>query len=323
MSNFHSNEIKDIEFLAWIEKQWQTPIVTLVDSVNTNQEKVQRLTFIDGTHRFLKKMASAHRIRLELSIHKVLLEYGVRIAPLLPTYCGERWAEHDGHLYVLAEELAGAVITKVQPRDAFLFGQGLAQLHQAMAVLEDGGQYPRMNLAQQLEEWAFPITMEAIEKDRNRDAIKKLVSEMKVVWFPILELIPKQLIHRDTHPGNMIMGEDGKVGFLDFDISQSGIRLLDICYFCTSQWISDYSLQKYADSWINLLTEFRRGYEEISLLSDLEQASAFFVMCAIQMIFISFWHEKKRPDLVETNLETLIGLLQNRASIKLAFGIGS
>lgn len=303
-------------------QQWQTPAVLKADSVENISETVHRLTFIYGTRRYLKKMESEEHIRLETAIHAVLLEHGVRIAALLPTCSGERWAENDGQLYVLSDELDGVITKEVQPCEAILYGYELAKLHQAMLFLENGGQYPEMNLAQQLEKRAIPRTLEAAEENNSREAIEQLVSEMTSSWFPTLELIPKQLIHRDAHPGNMILAEDGTVGFLDFEISVSGIRLFDVCYFCTSQWIGEYSKQKSANSWISLVTKLRQGYEKLSPLSNLEKSSAFFVMCAIQMIFISFWHGRKRPDLLETNLEALLGLLRNRSNIDLVFGIG-
>lgn len=308
------------EFLAWVTQQWHTPFVTgVAESAETHPEKVRRLTLIDGTRRYLKRMESIDGIRSEANLHDAMLTFGVRTAAPLPTRSGERWAERGGHLFVLTEELAGVVINEVQPREALLFGHELAKLHQAMAVLEDRVKVPGMNLAQQLEEWAIPRVLEAAEKNGERDAIEKLAAEMTSGWFPLLEQIPKQLIHRDAHPGNMVMAEDGTVGFLDFEISVSGLRLFDICYFCTSQWIREYTTHKFADPWLNLVTAFRQGYEEISPLSRLERTSAFCVMCAIQMIFISYFHGADRPDLAGTNLEALLGLIRNRRGIELVF----
>ena len=41
--------------------------------------------------------------------------------------------------------------------------------------------------------------------------------------------LPKQIIHRDPNPSNIITNAD-KWGFIDFDLSECSVRIYDPCY---------------------------------------------------------------------------------------------
>ena len=41
--------------------------------------------------------------------------------------------------------------------------------------------------------------------------------------------LPKQIIHRDPNPSNIITNDD-KWGFIDFDLSECSVRIYDPCY---------------------------------------------------------------------------------------------
>lgn len=83
-----------------------------------------------------------------------------------------------------------------------------------------------------------------------------------------------------------------------------------------------YSLDESIPSWLNLVNQFRQGYEEISALSMAERTSAFYVMCSIQMIFIAYWRDQQKHDLVQTNRDALLAIIQTREKIDLAFDVG-
>lgn len=262
---------------------------------------------------------SKDNIQRVLSIHDVLLQHGVRIAELLQTEKGERWADKNGELYVLSNELEGRVISELIPELGECYGQNLAVLHEALKSIILENQYPDMDLVQQLSKWAIPQTTEAAKQIGRNGELSNFTDLMTSIGFPHFTRLPKQLIHRDPHPGNMLFVEDGTIGFLDFDISLNGIRLYDLCYLCTSQWMTAFSDPKKQIIWFELIRQLRQGYEKVVTLLEEERISAFFVMCAIQMIFIAFWQDQKRTDLTEMNLKALFELIKNQSKIDNAF----
>lgn len=306
-------------FLIWVSQLWEFPPIDKIEDIGGSSTKIQRLQFSDGEIRFFKRMDSKEKIQRVLSIHDVLLEHGVRSAEVLRTENNERWAEKDGALYILFNEVKGRVISELVPELGVSYGKSLAVLHKALQSINVDHSYPDMDLVQQLSEWAIPQTLEAAKEMGRREELTYFTNLMILTGFPILSRLPKQLIHRDPHPGNMLFADDRSIRFLDFDISVYGIRLFDLCYLCTSQWINVFSDPKSRKTWFELILQIRQGYEMQETLLEEERISAIFIMCAIQMIFIAFWQDQKRTDLTELNLNALFELIKNRNEIDEAF----
>ncbi|MDF2927579.1 MAG: DNA-binding protein AraC-type [Paenibacillaceae bacterium] len=310
MTNLESEE----GFLIWVSQLWQLPPIEKMEDIGGSSMKIRRLQFVDGKIRFIKKMDSK-----DTSIQDVLLQRGVRIAELLQTEKGEPWADKNGELYVLSNELEGRVISELIPELGECYGQALAVLHKALKSIILKDHYKDMDLVQQLSKWAIPQTIEAAKRIGRREEMSNFADLMTSIGFPSFTQLPKQLIHRDPHPGNMLFADDGTIGFLDFDISVNGIRLFDLCYLCTSQWMTAFSDPKKQIIWLELIRQLRQGYEKVETLLEEERTSAFFVMCAIQMIFIAFWQDQNRADLTEMNLKALFDLIKNQSKIDNAF----
>lgn len=316
-----ANLIHDQCYNAWVEQQWKTPPITKAEYVSESQTNVLRFIFIDGSVKYLKKMDSEERIQKILHIYEALHQHDVRIAEIKQTVNGEWWAAHDGELYMLSNELKGRVINELGPEFGECYGQGLATLHEALRDNMSENRYPEMDLVQQLTDWAAPRTIEVMKKLGLIEELNSFIDLMTSIGYSQIAQLPKQVIHRDPHPGNMLYGEDGVIGFLDFEISVTGIRLFDLCYLCTSQWMTAYSDPKKQNTWIELIREIRHGYEKVVTLLIEERSSAFFVMCAIQMIFISFWQGQKREDMMKMNLEALFELIKIKGKIDDAFSL--
>ena len=56
----------------------------------------------------------------------------------------------------------------------------------------------------------------------------------------LYDKLPKQLIHRDPNPSNILFDNGIVTGFIDFDLSEINIRLWDVCY-CATGILSDGS----------------------------------------------------------------------------------
>lgn len=311
----------DQELLTWAERQWPMAAILRMEDAADNEGKVRRLHLADGSRRYLKRLPSEDCAMLEAEIHGSLQRTGVRTAVPFMTSSGRSWATFGEHPYVLTEELPGSVRDEVQPEEAVLYGRELAKLHMGLAVLDTQIPYPDMDLGGQLTNWAIPGALSvAGENPALTSMLHEWTSEMLNVWLPgLLSRLPKQPIHRDPHPGNMVLDEDGTIGFLDFEISVRGIRLFDICYFCTSQWIREFTPDKEAGPWLELVAGLRKGYEQISPLSEEERKSAFYVMCSIQMIFTAYFQSMDNPEAALMNLDALLGLMRHRRDIEYAF----
>lgn len=306
--------------ISWVEKQWNTQAIVKDEWVDESKKNVRRLIFVDGSFMYLKKLDSEESVLKLLNIYEVLLHHGVRVPQVVRTRSGHGWAVENGELFILYHELIGTVRNELGVEHGSLYGQGLARLHEALRHINLEKQ-SYMDLVQQLNEWAIPLSVEAAEQMGMNDEVCQLIELMKETWLLIVDQLPKQWIHRDPHPGNMLLCEDNTIGFLDFDISVTGVRLFDLCYLCTSQWMTVCSKPQEQLKWVELIRELRKGYEQVSTLGNIERTSAFFVMCAIQMIFVSFWRGQNKTELMKENLIALIELSKIRHLIDDAFSL--
>jgi len=304
--------------INWVEQQWKTPAIEKAEWVSDSNTNVRRLIFVDGSMMYLKKMNSEESILRVLNIYDALHHHGVRIPKIFVAGSGKRWAVNEGELFMLYNELKGTVNNELNLQNGALYGQGLAMLHEALRHI-DPEKHSHMDLVQQLSDWAIPQTKESAEQLGMKDELCQLVDLMTETQLSRIDQLPRQLIHRDPHPGNMVYGEDGVVGFLDFDISVTATRLFDLCYLCTSQWMTAYSKPHEQIKWVELIRELRKGYERVITLISPERTSAFFVMCSIQMIFVSYWHSQKKDEMSKENLKALIELIRLKSSIDDAF----
>ena len=99
--------------------------------------------------------------------------------------------------------------------------------------------------------------------------------------------LPKQLIHRDIHPSNMIFYRNKLKGFIDFEIPTYGIRIFDPCYCSTSILTSKFKSKKARKKWLNLLLSIFKGYKSQNRLKRVEINAIFYVLLSIQLLFMA------------------------------------
>lgn len=310
---------REEEIAVWANRQWPVPFID--SALEVASGKLWRLDACDGSRWYLKRTSGEAQALRELLVSGVLADSGIRSPRYLTDRRGRLAGAREGQWFVLYQELAGTVRGQVSPEEAAVFGEGLARLHSALEGRFQEGELRGMNLQQELEKGAFSRAMDMGRLTSwEREQLRKLADEMSGTWFPLMNGLPKQPIHRDAHPGNMVLGEDGAVGFLDFELSTIGSRLFDLCYFATSQLPSGMNGAPSAwEAWIRLLGCLREGYERISPLLPEERSSVFYMMSSIQFIFVAYFVENGQTEAAEQNMRGLFSLLTKRGHIDSVF----
>lgn len=129
--------------------------------------------------------------------------------------------------------------------------------------------------------------------------------------------LPRQPIHRDPNPSNLILQNSNTIGFLDFELSERNIRIFDPCYAATailSEAFSNPELDR--ESWFYILHEIFLGYDSTAHLTADEWQAIPYVLFAIELICISFFSSfEKYKALTEVNLAMLQWLLDSQARL--------
>ena len=105
-----------------------------------------------------------------------------------------------------------------------------------------------VNLYKSITEWALPnIKQQNVQWSIGLS--DQFFADYIDTFGKLFDRLPKQLIHRDPNPGNILF-EGGEVsGFIDFDLSEVNVRLWDACYCATGILIesSDEAYEKWLD----------------------------------------------------------------------------
>jgi Ser/Thr protein kinase RdoA (MazF antagonist) len=170
-----------------------------------------------------------------------------------------------------------------------------------------------MKLQEQLQDWAIPTIL---KNNFNNSEFLSIVSELTIEFFPSVNNLPTQIIHRDAHPGNILLKDSQLIGFIDFDIARIGIRLFDLCYCSTSILMSGFSESNNRELWPSLLGELVRGYNFKNRLSSLELRSIIYVIFSIQVVFAAYFYDMDNNDVAQYNLQSLYWLYNNKLLIE-------
>jgi Ser/Thr protein kinase RdoA (MazF antagonist) len=286
---------------------WDTGEIEQIDKVNTPSGKVHSIKLKNGQKYFLKEKNNYGEIDKELLLHEKLSKHGIEISVPMLNLQKEYFVEKDAKLYCLYKALSGRVFHQHFDngalKRAFLYGKSIALLHNGLKESNLDNLIPEMNLKEQLENWAIPTILK--ETDVDNKIIQSIISDLKQNLLFIINTLPIQLIHRDAHPGNIVLNEDQISGFIDFDISRTGIRLFDLCYCSTSILMSNFDDSNSREMWIKILKELIKGYKNINPLSENESKSIIHVIYSIQIIFVAYFYDLGNRDVAKINLEAL------------------
>lgn len=267
---------------------------------------------------YILKTGDREKLLKNLSVSKALQRQGFTSSLPVLTKTGNEYLD-GSEIFILTQGLKGNPLAK---SDRFgddcgkfgeKYGKSIAQLHKALKTIQEDMSLDEMNLYNNVTEWALPNVKQqnmqwgmGIDESFFDDYIKN--------FGKLYDRLPKQLIHRDPNPSNILF-EDGEVsGFIDFDLSEVNVRLWDVCY-CATGILSEAINEAY-EKWLDILAGILHGYNLEGKLTQEEKQAVFYVICSIQMICIAYFgsHDKFK-ELANTNRKMLRYIIQKKKCI--------
>ena len=128
--------------------------------------------------------------------------------------------------------------------------------------------------------------------------------------------LPRQLIHRDLCPGNIV--RNGKQwGFLRFTLTEQNIRLFDPCYAATAILSESFQCTDH-EAWFSVYQNILHGYDQAVSLSKDEKAAAPYVILSIQLICTAWFSEKEQYKAIfETNKKMTLWLIDHSDKLQI------
>ena len=204
----------------------------------------------------------------------------------------------DGELYFYVTKrlegkqmVSGSFYDGDAVANARFVGEIIGQLHLALEKIQTC--VSEADLLATVRDWALPNAKQALglTEDFCREYLATLVS-----LYPQL---PRQIIHRDPHPGNIICAED-RWGFIDFDLAERNARIYDPCYAATA--VLSEGFGKDDGLWLEIYRSIFQGYDSVAHLTEAEQKAVPYVILANQFVCVAwFAGQDQYPELFETN----------------------
>jgi Ser/Thr protein kinase RdoA (MazF antagonist) len=279
--------------LPTILATWDIPPVTSIQAVEHSQDVFKVNTA--GQAFTLKDVSNAPNLR-RLAFTRAVLTHvahaGLNVAVPRPTRSGHEVAEFAGRLYLLCDYIEAGEVTRDPALLPELFehtGQAIARLHQALASYPDpdiARHTWREDLAGQLPGWL--AALEAGLPEPSAAVVGHVRSRRGAEIEAALRGLPEQFIHRDCHPGNILVQGTHVIGFIDCDHLCLGPRLYDLATYALHhvKWVTDDAAA--TQGWLRAVPHLLRGYRSVQTLPPQEAAALPAAIVAYHLL-LSHW----------------------------------
>lgn len=256
----------------------------------------------------LKYTANLGKLKKHTEVSKALESIGLLSAVPVPAKDGQEYIQ-DGEVYFyLTRRLPGTQMTSHSfgQGDGRFVGEILGQLHLALSKIQDW--VSEADLLATVKDWALPKAKAALNLT---DAFYRDYLNTFADLYPRL---PRQIIHRDPNPGNVICADD-QWGFIDFELAERNARVYDPCYAATA--VLSETFGKGNDRWLEIYRDIICGYDSVAHLTDAERQAIPYIILANQFVCVAWFAEQdKYAEIFETNKRMTVWLIENMEELK-------
>lgn len=271
---------------------------------------------------FILKTGDRVKLVKNLRVAKALSKQGFVSALPVPTKARSEYLDGK-EPFVLTCVLKGSPLPKSErfgnSRIDFgnKYGKSIALLHKVLQEVQNEVLPDEVNLYQCVTSWALPnVRQQNVQWSMGLD--EEFFKDYIDTFGKLFEKLPKQLIHRDPNPSNILFDNGEVSGFVDFDLSEVNVRLWDACY-CATGILSESSDEGY-ENWIDILGGILHGYDSEGKLTQEEKQAVYYVICSIQMICVAYFESQEEfKQLAKINRKMLTDIIINKEKIQQIF----
>ena len=145
----------------------------------------------------------------------------------------------------------------------------------------------------------------------SKESYELIVQNLEKIY----KKLPVQLIHRDVHFGNFLFNQEDFSGYIDFDLSQKNIRILDLCYFVLSVLSEKDKFEITTEKWFDFVKNVFKGYNKIITLTKEEKECAVLVMECIELLFLAYYEGQEDSALAKSTYDIFNFIDKNKKQI--------
>lgn len=290
---FHLS-VKSIQRIVLSQKRRMEPVKAMIKeilkewNIDDCPDQVYHSAWSVKDSFILKEYNDLVALQRNIQMLKILHKAGIPVPEICPLPDGKEFYEKNDKIYLLTKKLKGKNIVDVNHLDEswfFDFGQILAKLHLAFRECEKLISFWNNSLLEEMEGWVRRNLERYAPEFLTKEEIEEAMGQLSQVYSEL----PKQLIHRDVHLGNFLFENDQFSGYIDFDLSQSNIRIFDICYFLLGLLLKEDNNRVNKERWFGIARYVVDGYASLMDLKEIERRSIPCVMKNIELLFVAYF----------------------------------
>lgn len=271
---------------------WDLENVSLGEICYEGTGRPNEHAFYVDDHAVLKVCGHPGRLERSLALARTLQEAGLNASLPIPARDGRLVIRNGDGYFCLTTRLPGKQLSARELYEdassalAYQTGAAIARLHKALSKA-DGCTSDTDTLAA-VRDWALPKAKEQLQLSAS------FCADFLSAFSRLYPQLPRQIIHRDPSPGNIIVSE-GQWGFIDFELSERNARIFDPCYAATA--ILSENADKGMERWLDIYHAIIRGYDNLARLSPAEREAIPYMIIANQLICVAYFsgEENFRP----------------------------
>ena len=172
-----------------------------------------------------------------------------------------------------------------------------------------------MNILKNVCEWAIPALNEKVVID-----LRVFQQSYQRRFRELYDELPKQIIHRDPNPSNIITNDDKLGDLLIFDLSECSVRIYDPCYAASAILSESFELDNpdKLKKWIEIFREIMYGYDAVAKLTESEKEAIPYVYLQISsQQHRGFADKDKYKDIYEVNVSMTEWMIDHFENLKI------
>ena len=297
---------------AQILKHWNLEVETITDIYYDGTGNKNDSACYVGEDFVLKYTANLGKLKNHIEVSKAIESIGLLSASPVATTDGQEYIQ-DGELYFFVTKrlsgqqmVSGLFYEGDTICNARFVGEIIGQLHLALSKIQTC--VSDADLLGTVRDWALPNAQQTL--GLTDDFCKEYLNAFAALY----PKLPRQIIHRDPNPGNIICSED-QWGFIDFDLAERNARIYDPCYATTA--VLSERFGKDNDLWLEVYRNIVCGYDSVVHLTDEEHKAIPYVILANQFVCVAwFAGQDKYAELFETNKQMTLWLISKFEELK-------
>ena len=290
--------------VAEILKNWNLENETITDIYYEGTGNRNENACYVGDAYVLKYTANPGKMKNHQQLSRLIAQRGLASAVPVATVDGKDYVQEGELYYTLTRRMEGE-----QMHTAELY----ADENKARFVGEIVG---HLDLALEnadvcvKERDLYETAEKALDAIRDMLGLSTAFCEEYLRTFgELYPALPKQIVHRDPNPGNIICcGE--QYGFIDFELSERCVRIYDPCYAATA--ILSETFGRDNEVWLKIYRNIMLGYDSVVRLSEEERRAIPYVILANQLLCTAWFAGKEKfAALFETNKKMTLWVAEN------------